>query len=969
MESKKMNLEDEQFAEIFKKEFKHDNNVISFKELYKNLEENKSPFISLNYSTLFSDFDMHVLIDKNYNFKIFYFAKKKYILTIKDSEGNEEKFDILSSFEITEIVKKRNIDIGNIYYNDEKFCETANYFTETQTNQIELYYDKDEFIELSKAKDQLIISTFTKIKPITLTKNYSLFFDDNPNEEISFLFTKERMLLFNGILKCFKYNNIFKFTGPSGIGKSFFLLYYSRMFSNIVYLNFGAIRNFENKKQYNKIKNLLAEEFKRTNFEENEVVSFNTILKDSWNIANIITNLINFCNKSQKNIQIILDQFKGDINLDNLKLEKVKLIACSSINDKKIRPSCISYFENMFDKKTINYNNYIYIEKLYEDKTKDNKILSYFGNIPKYVSRIKKCNTKDEYISQSETIKNNIIDKIKKFYSDKDFHQSIIELKIHLEKLIVISEFRTIIPLFPLKYFRISFYKEDNENLFFNDISNAKYFKLSYLFPFLSEIFEDWEYQLQNTFFKEGLFKKHTGSTIGGFFELVAIEAIKAQQKIKLPDYPIQNIIRVSKICDMDEIRPTLSENIIKMYDDKIQKMEIENDPVSKKAETNETQNMGEIFITLSENSKNLFKQKFIYSENPIIKIKEDYSKSFDKLILRDDDNKVLYYNNYFLTSKDKITTRFIKNKNYELKEQNILIKQEKENAEVYDLAYLYGPSNAKIFIGFQMKSYRDYQKNNRIFNIDKNKVIDKSKQLLLNAEYLLGVQITEWHFIIVGLYFGEENSKKFGDIKTYSENLIQFCEKKDLELILYNPINELFYSANKNEIEEFILSKKSKIGGENIKFYKFEEKNNFLGKKTALERCKESENMMNVVFQKKNSYIFFSTMETFITELKEKLNLQNIYFIGQKKYDESLNFFPIPDNNIILLFKRNVLTNEVNLTQFYAFIKYPNEKKAYVYDIKSGNRIDKEYEIQYLDLFNLSQPYYIFTFEELNNN
>ena len=260
------------------------------------------------------------------------------------------------------------------------------------------------------------------------------------------------------------------------------------------------------------------------------------------------------------------------------------------------------------------------------------------------------------------------------------------------------------------------------------------------------------EYQLQNNFFKEGLFTKHTGSTIGGFFELVAIEAIKAQQKIKLPEYPIQNIIRVSKICDMDEIRPTLSENITKMFDDKMKKMEIEDELVSKKIETKETQNINIIFKKLSKNAQNSFKKKFIYSENPIIKIKEDYINSFDTLILCDDDNKICQINYEFIS--------------------------ECPNAEVYDLAYLYGPSNAKIFIGFQMKSYKDYEKNNRVFNLGKNKVIDNSKQLLLNAEYLLGVQIIEWHFIIVGLYFDEENSKKFGDIKTYSENLIQFCQK-----------------------------------------------------------------------------------------------------------------------------------------------------------------------------------------------
>ena len=59
----KMNLEDSQFNESFKKEFKFQNETVTFKKLYEFLENNNSPFTSLYYSSLYSKQNLHVLID------------------------------------------------------------------------------------------------------------------------------------------------------------------------------------------------------------------------------------------------------------------------------------------------------------------------------------------------------------------------------------------------------------------------------------------------------------------------------------------------------------------------------------------------------------------------------------------------------------------------------------------------------------------------------------------------------------------------------------------------------------------------------------------------------------------------------------------------------------------------------------------------------------------------------------------
>ena len=123
----------------------------------------------------------------------------------------------------------------------------------------------------------------------------------------------------------------------------------------------------------------------------------------------------------------------------------------------------------------------------------------------------------------------------------------------------------------------------------------------------------------------------------------------------------------------------------------------------------------------------------------------------------------------------------------------------------------------------------------------------------------------------------------------------------------------------------------------------------------------------MNVVLKNKiDSNKFFSTMERIINDLKNILKLSNLHFIGERFYDKNSDFIPIPNDNIILLFIKNNLTDEKYLDQFYAFVKYQNEEKSYVYDMKTGKKIYKDFEIQYFNLFNLKQPYYIFTFKEI---
>ena len=103
------------------------------------------------------------------------------------------------------------------------------------------------------------------------------------------------------------------------------------------------MRYLEKEQKYIKIKNLLIEEFKRVIFDANEVKLFNNIIKNlsPFNINNILITLINFCKGTIKDINIILDQFKSEIDIDKIDLGNLSVIICSSINEIKISQSPI----------------------------------------------------------------------------------------------------------------------------------------------------------------------------------------------------------------------------------------------------------------------------------------------------------------------------------------------------------------------------------------------------------------------------------------------------------------------------------------------------------------------------------------------------------------------------------------------------------------------------------------------------
>ena len=308
-----------------------------------------------------------------------------------------------------------------------------------------------------------------------------------------------------------------------------------------------------------------------------------------------------------------------------------------------------------------------------------------------------------------------------------------------------------------------------------------------------------------------------------------------------------------------------------------------------------------------------------------------------------------------------KISNEF-DNNYYFLKDKNILIIQYYENAPAFDLGYLFGESNKKIFIGFQMKSYKDYDEKNRTFSISKEKILQQSKLLLFNSKLLLDIDIIELNYVIVGIYFGSEINLR-GET-TYSEDLIKFCEKNKFELILYDPFTKKFYDSKKNYINEI------KINDRNINLLKNEELQpfqegsiNFLQKKTnrqlendLIELTNKSNNLTN------NEKLTFSQLINFVDEIKKNLNLKKLRYAGSCIFKNSL-IFPFPKEDYMFLFYKKEYQKMKGLNKFYAFLQDNNE--FYIYDFNLKNYLHYDYNFLYFNLFNTNEKYYIFNIDK----
>ena len=204
-----------------------------------------------------------------------------------------------------------------------------------------------------------------------------------------------------------------------------------------------------------------------------------------------------------------------------------------------------------------------------------------------------------------------------------------------------------------------------------------------------------------------------------------------------------------------------------------------------------------------NENEKNKLKKRL----EKILKDQEDLFnsgyKSAQKLFYSKEKNNLLdinffknNLNNYqSLDNKKRILNNKYKNK-------SILIEQDKINGECIDMAIILNQDNKNKFIGFQMKFFRESTTGGNASNLSKIAIKNSYLDILKHSNDLLGIDIEEWHYIMV-LYYNPNNlnNEKSNNNSEICKFLVSKCINNAIKYIFYCPENNLFYDSKKNQI------------------------------------------------------------------------------------------------------------------------------------------------------------------------
>ena len=364
----------------------------------------------------------YTLLEENNSFDVIENVQFKGIIFLKPIEvtykslndGNIKiKIDknVRSTVQIDEMIK----DIGSkkafFKLNGETFSYFENKGKLSSCEKIVIFYLINPY-KLIENND-FITSSEKTISKIKFSKYFNKYFEYVINEkesQFNYYTSEERENLKNNFISLVISDEIkkFKITGPSNDGKSTTLLYLSKLFCNIVYLNLKALNNLYNENNIKSIIEILTYEFGRINFKQDkdktefEEIFYNYISQTPWMI---IIKLLEYLIKKNISIILILDQFKSSSpfsiiyqNIKNKLNSKFKIVISFSISDNKdfndIANSLVKnkgnpkeltqdnqddffYYANLFDKKEI--------KELYKANSNNYKLFSLFNFNPKYI--------------------------------------------------------------------------------------------------------------------------------------------------------------------------------------------------------------------------------------------------------------------------------------------------------------------------------------------------------------------------------------------------------------------------------------------------------------------------------------------------------------------------------------------------------------------------------------------------------
>lgn len=723
---------------------------------------------------------------------------------------------------------------------------------------------------------------------------YSNFYLKYTNNNIEYLETKERNKLFSYLYDFIRIKNIniFKITGPSNDGKTLTLLLYSRLKNNIIYFNLKIIMNlyYSHNKDYLKV---MMHELGRAYLSKDQIKYITQKFNENnfvqpWNLILDIINL--FIN--EKKI-IILDQFKEKtIDFHNFyKIEEeiigknLKIIICSSANDKMIKSKVLETIRNFHGNPNdlkVNYQKFYYYFNNILDKEKFKKLYKetneYFNNfnyIPKYVYML---SNSDNIKNTLDDIKNHILKKIKENYIDikVSINEILYLISRNINKQLNYIEDFNILTYISLKYFSIDFHED--------------FFIINYSFNYIKDIIDEIRIDddVENFFQFDKANNSNFYRTLKPYYyEESCINALKIGNLLpqKLNKIDVKTIAELEE----DEYKNSFNKDFLKQSVIEISLKEYYNLNLNTIKDTIKNKNLlnkedkdinSYYFKTLKEKEKNIYellqKKRFKQKNNDGMLKEVDIEKKKIKIYSYDNS----FYNN------------------------GIIINQIKKGGKTLDFGFFFGNKDSKIFLGFQIKNYSKNVKLNHdtIKNLNKSKIKDSIKKILVQSLINYNIYIEEWHYFMISFYDPES--------KDYNQDIVNVCNKEGLEYMFYNPKTHIFYDRNFNTIEENIkltfdsnldynINNNPKVIFEN--FYNLD--SNFINYCKISNFNEKINNKANIFIKNVNKDINLKNLNRTI---KSKLDqIKNLKLISIYNYSKNYPF-PIPNNFYLLLFINN---------------------------------------------------------------
>lgn len=746
---------------------------------------------------------------------IIYKDKCAYVYTnpikIHLKNGNSvTSFEINSNLDMDNYCLNNNIDINKLYDEDGMPLKDIIKFISELRNEINLTYIKKP--KLKYVKRSAILRTELNYKVSQYSSYYKDYFSDNFQNNIYFKYdhTDARKLIFINLSILFTSDcTKFKFTGPFNIGKSLTLLQYSRMNNDVFYINLKVLSNKKEDDCYN----ILLEEFSRINedlFDDVKSKIESYYEKGSNPIDSLLEIMIYLSeNHSKFKFMFIFDQYKSisfspdqEDKLNKLK-NNIKLVFCSSINNKSIRDECIKSWKKFITNKIyLNIENqeyYFYFCEIYPQVFKKKETL--FEQISN-IKRFKKCFTKGDTEEQKiASVNEHINQKIKEFADQIDVSLDfiLVNIKSVINKKYDIEDIEFTMKYCPLKYFVIEFISK-------------QFFMIKVQFPFIYPVINRRLLMTEvDNYFKNEKYLKilvENDTVKGNYFE----EAVKFGLKnyINL-EAKIDNTIEVKEIAKMDEI----DKNTFDWYF--LEEENVQDDDSNK-------MNFGNFDMQFSNKSINIEENNLKSDSVKIILKKKKKNDSnelnniLNKFNISDNDENNILENSIEWHRRNEISKllegEYIKKKtgtNYD-GSKTYFLEQKKRTGKTLDCGYLYGEEKQKTFIGFQIKCY--FESTNSLPQKAKDKIIIKEniKEILVNSMLLLNCKITSWYYYLI-FYINKKN-KKCNVNKSIIAQIQGF-----IEILYYDPLNKKFYDINGKILKQLKLSDKANLDKMNINY------------------------------------------------------------------------------------------------------------------------------------------------------